>query len=308
MKNYESTKPLTCLELLQKFSKQKTVLPMGKILNFSGIAGNDVYNICPFLIDNQIVIAGRVEARNSWAESKIMFFKEKNNIWDPIYQAPIFDLEDSSIIKIGNEIILSGVETYKRINNFGQMAVDYQTVFYRGHDLMSLKKFAASPDGMKDVRIIPRNGRISVFTRPQGGNNGRGKIGYTELDKITDIGSNNLLKAKIIENQFAEQEWGGANDLSLLANGNILVYGHIAYEDPDNTKHYYVSSFIYDPENHLASPIKIILTRENFPKSAAKTVKHRDIIFLGGKICQPDRSITFYVGLSDAAAGCYKFI
>jgi len=300
--------PLSCLELLQRFSKQKTALPIGKILNFSGIAGNDVYNISPFLIGNQVVIAGRVEARNSLAESRIMFFKEKNDVWGPIYQAPIFDLEDGSVIRVGNEIILSGVETCKSINATGQVTVDYQTVFYRGHDLMSLKKFAASPDGMKDVRIIPRDGRISIFTRPQGGNNGRGKIGYIELDRLTDIGSSNLLKAKIIENQFAPEEWGGANDLSLLTNGNILVYGHIAYEDPDNTKHYYVSSFVYDPKNHLASSIKIILTRENFPKSAAKTVKHQDIIFLGGKICQPDKSIMFYVGLSDAAAGCYKFV
>lgn len=298
--------PLTCVQLLQKFEKKEMLLT-GEKLRFSGVGVKDVYNISkPFLIGGETIIAGRVESRETSTDSEIIFFKDNKNEWAPVYGAPTFKLEDSFSTKIGDETIFGGVETYQNSTG-GSQDIDYQTVFYRGRTLASLKKFAAGPEMMKDIRLtLLANRKIGVFTRPQGGNNDKGKIGYVEVNQLKDINPKNLLKAKIIENQFASGEWGGSNDLSLLKNGHILVWGHVAYEDTESAKHYYVMTFEYNPKMHRALPLKIIATRKNFPAGAKKTAKHEDITFLGGSVCHLDKTATLYMGLSDAEAGCFK--
>lgn len=295
-------KPSTCAELLKKFGESKKVLLTGKILHFSGVNGCDVYNISP-VIDNdgKLTIAGRVEARDAH-DSQIIFFQEKKGIWDPIHGTPSFQLEDGFSTRIGNEIIFGGNKFYKDPLIDDPKNISYQTAFYRGKDLPSLQEFAVGPEGAKDNRIASLNGHIGVITRPQHGSNGRGKIGYLEIDNLKDINPKNLLRARIIENQFIAEEWGGANYLLPLKDGNILVYGHIAYEDEQNSKHYYAIKFIYNPKKHYASPIEIILTRENFPKGEAKTSKHEDIVFFGG-MANYNRKTTTFCGLSDAGAG-----
>lgn len=294
--------PSTCAELLKKFSESKKVLLTGEILRFSGVNGCDVYNISPVMSnDGKLIVAGRVEARDAH-DSQIIFFQEKKGIWDPINGTPSFQLEDGFSTKIGNEIIFGGVEVYKNPLINDSQNIGYRTVFYRGNDLSSLQKFAVGPDGMKDIRIASLNGQIGVFTRPQGEGHGKGRIGYLEVNSLKDINPENLLRAKIIENQFISDQWGGANYLSPMKNGNISVYGHIAYEDEQDIKHYYATKFVYNPKTHHASPIEIILTRDNFPKGEAKTPKHEDIIFLGGT-ANCNRKTTTFCGLSDAGAG-----
>jgi hypothetical protein len=301
MKN--TSEPVSCcIELLEKFQK-KQVITNGEKMIFSGIGGRDVYNISkPFILGNKTVIAGRVEARGAIANSEIIFFRDEKNTWAPIYGAPTFKLEDGFILQIGNEIIFSGVETSRKVNG----DIFYRTVFYRGHDLWSLKKFAVGPNGMKDIRLCPLpDGRIGVFTRPQGGVNGKGKIGYLEIRYLEDLNPKNLLSARIIENQFAPGEWGGVNDPQFLwlKKDRILVNGHIAYEDGAGAKHYYAMSFKYDTKKHKASPIEIIATRKNFPDGSAKTPKHEDIVFLSGLVHHNNSTATIYAGLSDAEAG-----
>jgi hypothetical protein len=116
--------------------------------------------------------------------------------------------------------------------------------------------------------------------------------------------------ARIIENQFAPDEWGGANDLHLLPDGRIEVIGHIAHQDkPDaqnkeGAKHYYAMSFIYDPSNHTATPIEIIATIKNFPEGDAKTPQHKDIVYPSSVVRHGDGTRTLYAGLRDAKAGC----
>ena len=157
---------------------------------------------------------------------------------------------------------------------------------------------------MKDIRLISLpNGKIGVFTRPQGGKYDGGKIGYMEIDSLNDLKKKDILNnAEIIENQFPEGEWGGANELHLLEDGRIGVIGHIAYED-EKGKHYYAMAFIYDPKTKSSSPIKIIATRKNFPNGKAKSPKHDDIIFPGGLIRNGDDTATLYAGLGDAETG-----
>ncbi len=296
--------PPRCTELLRRF-EEKEAFRSGEKLRFSGVGENDVYNIsAPFRIGNATVIAGRVEAREAWADSHIIFFKEEKGVWVPTNGAPILQLEDGFATHIGDETIFGGVEVYSNSTPIDSCAVGYRTVFYRGYDFPSLQKFAVGPDTMKDIRLVPlANGRIGAFTRPQGEHNGRGKIGYVELQHLEDLNAQNILSARIIENQFAPGEWGGANELHPLPDGRIGVIGHIAYRDAQGGKHYHAMSFVYDPETHSASPIEIIATRKNFPAGDAKAPELADVIFPGGLVRHGDGTATLYAGLSDTQAG-----
>jgi len=315
--------PLRCTELLQRF-EEKEALTMGEELRFLGVDGRDVYNItAPFEIsfgighDERIitVIAGRVEKRGDKAKSQIVFFEEnEKGEWTPVAGAQPFPLEDGFVTRIKDEIIFGGVSAYPQPTETDPNNVGYKTVFYRGTNLSSLKEnqFATGPEKMKDIRLVGplKNGKIGVFTRPQGDIGGKGKIGYLEIDRLEDLDNPEIMKnAKIIENQFATGEWGGANDLHLLSDGRIEVIGHIAYQDEPDTegkegaKHYYAMSFIYDPSNHTATPIEIIATIKNFPEGEAKTPQHKDVIFPSSLLRHGDGTGTLYVGLGDARAG-----
>lgn len=298
--------PSTCIELLKEFEKKRMLL-IGEKLLFSGVGKMDVYNISkPFLVGKKTIIAGRVEAREACADSKIIFFeKKKDGVWTPVYGTPTLPLEDCFVVNIGGKTIIGGVQVFGNPTATDPKNIDYRTVFYYCERDLSLKKFAVGPDGMKDIRLTPLvHGQIGVFTRPQGENNGNGKIGYVELRRLEEITPQNLLRARIIENQFDSKEWGGVNDPYSFKKW-IYVYGHIAYKDEQDAKHYYAMSFVYDPKRHKAGPIKIIATRKNFPEGDTKTPKHKDIIFLAGLV-RNYNNITLYGGLSDAEAGFCK--
>lgn len=296
--------PPRCAELLRKF-EEKEVLRSGKKLQFSSVSEHDVYNIsAPFRIGNATIIAGRVEMREAWADSHIIFFEEEKGVWVPANGAPTLRLEDGFATRIGDETIFGGVEVHPNPTAIDSRAVDYRTVFYRGRDFSSLQKFATGPDKMKDIRLVSlANGRIGAFTRPQGGHSGRGKIGYVELQRLEDVNAQNILSARIIENQFASEEWGGANELHPLQDGRIGVIGHIAYQDAQGGLHYYAMSFVYDPKTHCASPIEIIATRKNFPAGDEKTPELADVVFPGGLARHGDGTATLYAGLNDVEAG-----
>lgn len=299
----EKPRVANCLDLLKEFEQKETPIT-GEKLKFSGVDGKDVYNISkPFLMADETVITGRVEARELPAESQVMFFKLENGTWALVEDALILKLEDGFVNNFKGKRITGGVETYPNPTETDPDRIDYRTVLYRGDDLYSLERFATGPENMKDIRLVEVNGKLGVFTRPQGGDNGNGKIGYTELNNLEELTAENILKAKIIENQFAPGEWGGVNELHLLPNGKIGVIGHIAYRDQEGIRHYYATSFIYDPATHEATPIKIIATRKNFPAGEAKTSELKDVIFPGGLERHGDGKATLYVGLSDVEAG-----
>ncbi len=286
----------------QEIGREKFTLLFGEKLQFLGVNGYDVYNIsAPFRIGNRIVIAARVELRKAWADSHTIFLEEDKGKWIPVKDAPVLQVEDGFATQIGDKTIFGGVEIYSRLH-FPD--VNYRTVFYQGHNLSSLEKFVTGPDMMKDIRLVSlTNDRIGVFTRPQGGNNGRGRIGYIELQNLEDLNIQNIQRARIIENQFAPEEWGGANELHPLQDGRIGIIGHIAHQDTQKNLHYYAMSFVYDPRTHQTSPIKIIATRENFPIGEAKAPRFTDVVFPGGLVRHGNGTATLYTGLSDAEAG-----
>ena len=295
-----------CVNLLEKLQTEESSCK-SKLLRFLGKGENDVYNISrPFRTNNKIVIAGRVEKREDWAKSHIAFFERAGKTtWKIMDQAPILKMEDPFITILGEEIILGGVEVYTVNNKFDSNEIGYKTVFYRGKDIFSLKKFAQGPDKMKDIRFTPlANEKIGVCTRPQGGQYCRGQIGYITISRIEELNNENLLQgAKIIDLFFSSNAWGGANELHALRDGKIGILGHIAYEDDNNRKHYYAITFVHDPITHETSPVEILATRKNFPRADSKKPELEDIVFPGGLLRHDNGYATLYAGLSDAHAG-----
>jgi hypothetical protein len=286
--------------LLRNFRNKKLIFNSEKI-NFIVDDVRDVYNItAPFHDGDDDIIAGRVEKRDS-EFSEVIFFKQHNNKWIKKDGTPVLKLQDPFVSKIKGELVLGGVEVYPHpsIEN----ALGYRTAFYRGKDIVSLKKFAVGPELMKDIRLLEmQNGDILVFTRPQGDLGGRGTIGYNIIDSLDKLNSESILKATLFRHQFIESQWGGANELHILSNGLIGVLGHIAKFDDEGNRHYYSMSFAFDSCTGNTSPIKIIAIRDNFCKGDYKRPDLVDVIFSGGIIRREDGKVELYCGVSDAEA------
>ncbi|MDR3519401.1 MAG: DUF1861 family protein [Candidatus Pacebacteria bacterium] len=313
-------KPTTaksCVELLVEYRKmevEKEIKPEGIKLKFLGVEPKDVYNITPpFLVSIEgveiEVIAGRVEAEKDFAKSEAYFFKQQDeNTWIKIDDTPFFPLEDPFVTTVNGEIIFGGVRVVHLDTTIAEKdPIIFNTTFYKcknGKNLNDLEEFAVGPEGMKDIRIIDlNNGKIGVFTRPRLGEFGLGQIGYMELNDSSQITPEKLMEAKIIEGIFLDKEWGGANQLHLLEGGKIGVIGHIACRDDDDNRHYYATSFIFNPKTRkVERPIKLIAVRNNFPKGKTKRPDLEDVIFVGGIKKESDKWY-LYAGLSDAESG-----
>lgn len=294
------TKPQTCQELLKEFEKHP-LNTFGEKLYFKGVGDRDVYNItAPFEDEGELVIAGRVEKRDS-EQSEVLFFIEKDGYWQPKPGTRSFKLQDPFISKVHGQLIFGGVQTFPHPEDPNSLS--YRTIFYKGENIANLVPFAKGPDGMKDIRLVELgDGNIGVFTRPQGKIGGRGKIGFTKIKRLEELNEAVIESAFILEDQFVEDEWGGANELHLLKNGLVGVLGHIACFDEEGNRNYYPMVFKLDPETLQYSPMKIIATRENFPPGDAKRPDLVNVIFSGGLIKKDNTRATLYVGVSDAEA------
>jgi hypothetical protein len=298
MSKYNKLK--TCIELLMEFEEKKLNILGGK-LKFIGIQGRDVYNITkPFKDAGEYIIAGRVESRDSEV-SEVNFFKEIGGNWVKMDKKIELKLQDPFVTNISGELILGGVEIFPHPILEGKLG--YRTAFYRGKDVNSLKKFAVGPEFMKDIRLLELpQGRIMVFTRPQGDIGGRGKIAFTIINSLEELNAEVIANAELIENQFTMEEWGGANELHLLNNGLIGVLGHVAYFDEEMNRHYYAMSFSFNVETSETSQIKLIAARKNFKPGQYKRKDIMDVIFSGGINRRPSGMAELFVGVSDAEA------
>jgi hypothetical protein len=291
---------VSCQQLLTTY-KRKNLRHFGKKLQFDGVGTCDVYNItAPFADGGELVIAGRVEKRES-EDSEVIFFIEKDGKWVPKAGAPTFRLQDPFVTRIGGELIFGGVQIFPHPEKAGQLS--WRTKFYRGSNLNNLRPFATGPDGMKDLRLVElTDGKIGVFTRPQGKIGGRGTIGFIKINTLDDLTVENIQKARLLKNQFLPEEWGGANEVHLLQNGLLGVLGHIACFSTGDCRHYYSMVFPFEPELEIAGPMEIIACRDDFPKGPAKRETLNDVLFSGGLCRNEDGTATLYVGVSDAEA------
>jgi hypothetical protein len=291
----------TCEDLLKEFtSLSQTRVPIK--LMFSGIGKRDVYNItAPFIYDGEEVLVGRVEERHS-EFSQVFFFTRDDEIWSPRNHTPTYNLQDPAICSINEQLVFSGVEVITDPDHPDKI-ISWVTQFYRGKHIDSLRHFASGPGTMKDIRLVElKDGRVGVFTRPQGNEAGRGQIGFTVIPSIDELNDETFLRAHILRDQFVKEEWGGANEAHLLTNGNVGILGHIASMDEAGNKHYYSMVFMLNPLTLEKSPIKIIAARRDFPVGPGKRPGLEDIVFSGGLIRLADNQAMLSVGVSDTEA------
>lgn len=300
MEKLQNRGVLSCEALLDAY-RSKANRPVEAVkLVFDGVDGRDVYNIAaPFEDEGEQVIAGRVERRDS-EESEIYFFVRKGEKWVPREGAPVLGLQDPFFTMIGGELVLGGVQTFPHHERVGEL--NWRTVFYKGGSLNRLELIFQGPDHMKDLRLVElADGAIGVFTRPQGEKGGRGKIGFARVDRLEDLTVGIVLEAPLLE-QFREEEWGGCNEIHLLANGRLGVLGHIARFDNQGDRHYYPMVFGYDPNSGTYSDMEIIAERSDFLPGPSKRPDLADVVFSGGLVREGGGRATLYAGISDAEA------
>jgi hypothetical protein len=293
-------KAQTCEQLLEELtSKSQPTNPIKVV--FSGIGEKDVYNItAPFEDEGELVIAGRVESRDS-EHSHVCFFIERNGEWVRRENSPVLELQDPFFTRIAGELVLGGVQIFPHPTLEGKLG--WRTVFYKGQSISSLQEFAKGPDGMKDLRLVElKDGSIGVLTRPQGEKGGRGKIGLTRISSLAELTIDVINEAPLLENQFIDEQWGGANEPHLLTNGLIGVLGHIASFDEEGNRHYYPMVFVLDPETGTFSDMELIATRSHFLPGPTKRPDLVDVVFSGGLVRKPDGTADVYAGISDADA------
>lgn len=289
-------------EFFERFKAGRGIFSVStQKLQFVGVEGHDVYNItAPFRSGDITVIAGRVEPRDN-EFSRIVFFEEKQNVWHPVPDAPVFDLQDPFFCFVGGELVCGGV----RIHRTDGGRLGWRTVFFRGSGIFDLKEFFVGPNGMKDIRLCDlQDGRIGVFTRPQGTKGGRGTIGYTEISCLEGLTFGALVAAPLIENMFHTADWGGVNETHLLPGGEIGVLAHAAcYENDDylQVRHYYATAFRFSPQDRTFRDYRVIASRDQFPNGPAKRPDLRDVIFPSG-LMRGSNETRLYAGLSDAEA------
>ena len=268
-----------------------------KKLKFSKVGNHNVYNItAPFTYEGKEYLIGRVENPKD-ETSTICFFRRLNGHYAPDHTFQHFELEDPSLTKIGENYVLSGVETKQN----GKGLLKWRTVFYKSKDLKKLRKFTTGPWGMKDIRLIQlQNDKIAVFTRPQGKKGRRGKIGYVEINSLSELKPRKISRAPLIPKLFARGEWGGANDLLILRSGKIGVLGHVARFSKDKNKFYYPVVFAFDPETHKISTMRLIGRRAELPEGDSKQPDLYNVVFPGGIIRKRGGLATVYIGVADA--------
>ncbi|MDF2724994.1 MAG: hypothetical protein K0Q59_4669 [Paenibacillus sp.] len=292
---------LSCGELLEQY-RASSVHEEGRKLMFGGVGDRDVYNItAPFADEGELVIAGRVEPRDSQF-SKVLFFVQRDGRWVPRPGSRAFELQDPFVSKVGERLVFGGVRVIVSPEQPGKI-VSWVTEFYEGASIADLKPLCTGPDHMKDIRLVGlRDGGIGVFTRPQGALGGRGTIGYIRIHSLAELSAETILQAELFKDQFLPEEWGGANEVHLLDSGLIGVLGHIACIDAMKRKHYYPMAFVFDPSNGRRTGIRLIAERRQFPAGPCKREDLADVIFSGGLIRGMDGQATLYAGISDAEA------
>lgn len=264
---------------------------------FQGVEGYDVYNpTAPFSYQGHRMICARVEKRDS-EQSQAVFFEETTKDTYCVAEGwKRYNLQDPSITKVLGYYVLGGTEVFPHPEHPGRIC--WHTVFYYGTSPQHLERLAEGPDGMKDVRLVElADGRIGIFTRPQGEKGGRGKIGFTAVNDFAQVTAAVMEEAPLLD-LFGEEEWGGVNEAFLLSDGRIGVLGHIACFRPEEVRHYFPMAFVFDPATGEHTEPEILAERKEFLPGPSKRPDLEDVLFSGG-ICQEDDRAVLYVGVSD---------
>lgn len=262
---------------------------------FRGIGGLDAYNpSIPFEYKGCRCIAVRLEERNSHV-SHTRVFREEGKQWVPVEEASILPLEDPFFSNLNDKPYLGGVEF---------LHGKWRTLLYDVSDLCHPELVFTGPYGMKDLRFCTYpDGRIGIFTRPQGGPAGRGTVGYTEVRSIDDIQSVPVADAPLIGNTTPDS-WEGVNQAICLNDDKVLLIGHVAWMENGDIRHYYAARSVFYRQECRMDPWTVILKREELPPGPVKRPDLSDVLFPGGlELSTEDRAILF-LGVSDTECWC----
>ena len=292
--------PVPCREALSAPRRVDDPRP----LTFLGTEGLDVYNISvPFDCDGKTYLAGRVEPRDSELSCVRIFEKTGEDTYTAVLPEMTFrHLQDPFVTRVGDEIVLGGVQVITHPID-DRKIISWQTLFFRGRTPGDLKLFAQGPAKMKDIRLCSlSDGRIAVFSRPQGKKGGLGRIGFTVIGSLRDLCPDTVLDAPVDPSFFPEDEWGGANDVHLLKNGLLGVMGHWACR-AEGALHYHAMAFVMDPLTGEHTAPRIIACRSDITASpVCKRPDLRDVLFTGGIQRIADGQAVLYTGVSDCEA------
>lgn len=264
---------------------------------FEGVDGNDVYNpTAPFLYEGRKLICARVEPRDSEVSETVFFEETTKDVYAPAKDLPRFSLQDPCITIVEGQYILGGTEVFPHPENPAWVA--WRTAFFCGEKLTAMRPLVKGPIGMKDVRLIALlDKRIGVFTRPQGEKGGRGKIGFTVVNELSEVTEKVMEDAPLLE-LFLPDEWGGVNAAYLLESGEIGVLGHVACFAPEGVRHYYPMTFRLNPETGEHTMPVILAERREFLPGESKREDLVDVLFSGG-LYKEGEKLLLYVGVSD---------
>lgn len=264
---------------------------------FQGVEGYDVYNpTAPFSYQGKNMICARVEKRDSEISQAVFFEETEKDIYRVAEGWERYNLQDPSITRVLGQYVLGGTEVYPHPEHPERMC--WHTVFYYGASPEHMERLAQGPQGMKDVRLVElADGRIGIFTRPQGEKGGRGKIGFTIVEDFAGVTAAAMEDAPLL-GLFGQEEWGGVNEAFLLSDGRVGVLGHIACFRPDEVRHYFPMAFVFNPATREYTEPEILAERKEFLPGPSKRPDLEDVLFSGGILCQGDRAV-LYVGVSD---------
>jgi hypothetical protein len=284
-------------DLIVKYRKEKSKAQAEK-LTFIGVEGYDVYNIsAPFILKQQLVLAGRIEQRDSEHSRVGLFSLNEKQEWKLLDDAISLELQDPFVTIINQQVILGGVE----VDFEDGKILRWRTVFYNLKNRSIADLVFAGPWGMKDLRLKQLNdGRILILTRPQGDKAGLGKIGCTVINNMSALSTEVIEAAPLLKNQFIDEEWGGANEIHVVG-GKICVLGHIGSKDKEKNLHYRALAFEINEELTKIYNPRIIAERADFLEGATKRSDLVDVVFSGGLILGGSQAI-LYAGTSDAEA------
>lgn len=279
--------------LLEKHRRNNQTRNPEKII-FTGFDDYDIYNpSAAFTYQNKKMIVARVEKRDSEI-SRAIFFYEKNGTYHQDQRQPIYDLQDPFMTQIQGHYIFGGTS----VKFLEDGSAKWYTKLFIGKTLETLEPWVDGPKNMKDVRVVGLNdGRIGIFSRPQGKKGGRGKIGFTTVQSFDEVTAKVIEDAPLID-MFSDDEWGGANDAYALKDGRIKVLGHIAFFDNKGNRHYYAMRFILNPSDLSYTDLELIAERKDFLEGPTKRDDLKDVIFTGG-LSEENHKTYLYVGTSD---------
>jgi hypothetical protein len=291
---------------------------------FTGVEG-DVYNPSPPFGEG--LIAARYESRDSEA-SQVGFFRHTHDMdngatWryddtasnleqlrdGRISQDPSVAYVQGKYVAIVVDVVFCGPDSDPTSES------SYSSVIYAGESLQRLELVAEGPRFMKGVRVVELvDGRVGVFTRPQAAGEstkgGRGKIGFTTVDQLSDITTDLIGEAPLIDDLFGNDEWGGVNQATLLPDGRLAVLAHIARFVPHDTikdfREYYPLFFVFDPESGEISDRQIIGKREALTGDySSKRLDLYNVLYPAFLLLKENKTLVG-VGVSDTEVATYE--